>query len=135
MTTENNKNKWGACVDRNGSVIKMPIEKIESTADAWETGQLGQDEAFVEVSKDIDQKMIDESLDLQMISIRLQKSLIEDLKMIAKLNGLGYQPLARQILTRFVEGEKKQLLKQHYQQVKDAEASADWTDDEPRKAG
>ena len=46
-----------------------------------------------------------------MISIRLQKSLIEDFKLLADLHGLGYQPLMRQILTRFADSEKKRLLR------------------------
>jgi hypothetical protein len=41
---------------------------------------------------------------------RVEKSLIEDLKAIARINGLGYQPLMRQILTRFAEAEKRQML-------------------------
>lgn len=48
---------------------------------------------------------INDALSLQPISIRLQKGLIENLKTIAELNGIGYQPLIRQALTRFVEGE------------------------------
>ncbi len=86
--------------------------KIEGATEAWESGELGQDEEFVKVSTDIDQSALDDSLELQMISIRLQKSLIEDIKMIAALNGhSGYQPLIRQILNRFAEGEKRTLLK------------------------
>jgi predicted DNA binding CopG/RHH family protein len=95
--------------------------KIEGTPEAWESRDLGQDEKFVKISDDIKQDAIDESLELQMISIRLQKPLIDDLKMIAKLHGLGYQPLIRQILTRFVDCEKKQLLKQQYEEAKKAE--------------
>ncbi len=49
-------------------------------------------------------------LELQPISIRLQKSLIEDYKLIAKLIGTGYQPLMRQVLTRFAEAEKKGII-------------------------
>ena len=84
--------------------------KIKASDEAWDSGQLGQDEAYVGViDEDIESK-IDESLDLQPISIRLQKSLVEDFKMIAKLSGLGYQPLIRQVLTRFADCEKKRLL-------------------------
>jgi len=98
--------------------------KIDGTTEAWENGDLGQDEQFVKVSQEIKQSALDESLELQMISIRLQKTLIDDMKMIAKINGLGYQPLIRQILARFVEGEKKMLLKQQYQELKQAEEDA-----------
>lgn len=84
--------------------------KIESTDEAWESRQLGADEEFVKVSSE-DEEAIDEALALQMISIRLQKSLIHDLKNIAKINGIGYQPLIKQVLKRFVDGEKRLMLR------------------------
>lgn len=85
-------------------------EKTESTAEAWESGELGRDEEYAQ-AVEIDEDSLDESLALQMISIRLQKSLIHDLKYIAKINGIGYQPLIKQALTRFVDGEKKIMLR------------------------
>ena len=85
--------------------------KIEATDAAWDSGQLGKDEEHVRVSKGVDEKSIDASLGLVPVSIRLQKSLITDFKMIAELNGIGYQPLMRQILTRFAEGEKKKIMR------------------------
>jgi hypothetical protein len=86
--------------------------KIPGSDEAWETGLLGRDEAFVGVADEALDAVIDHSLELQPISIRLQKSLIEDLKAIAKLNGLRYQTLVRQVLTRFADYEKKNLLRQ-----------------------
>jgi len=53
---------------------------------------------------------VDDALAMQLISIRLPKSLIEDFKLLAELNGLGYQPLMRRILTRWAECEKKNLM-------------------------
>jgi len=88
----------------------MSEPKIPSTDEAWDDGPLGRDEAFVQKASDVDEAHIDGALELQPISVRLQKSLIEDLKSIATLNGLGYQPLMRQILKRWVEGEKKKIL-------------------------
>ncbi len=87
-------------------------EKIPGTEEAWDNRELGADANFAEVVKDVDEAAIDDSLELQPISIRLQKSLIEDFKLIAALNGLGYQPLMRQILTRFADGEKKRILRE-----------------------
>lgn len=83
--------------------------RIEGTTEAWENRELGADEEYVRVAE-ADENRIDESLGLQMISIRLQRSLIEDFKQIAKLHGLGYQPLMRQVLARFAESEKKRIL-------------------------
>ena len=92
--------------------MKAQENKIIGTAEEWESGLLGKDEDFVAIAPAIDESHISESLDLQLISIRLQKSLIEDLKAIAQINGLGYQPLMRQVLTRFVNAEKKQILRE-----------------------
>ena len=63
---------------------------------------------------------------MQMISIRLQKKLIEDLKAIAAHNGIGYQPLVRQLLTRFVISEFKKM-------VNDAAAETRLKNDELKK--
>lgn len=63
---------------------------------------------------------LDDALDLQPISIRLQRDLVENLKALAKLNGLGYQPLIRQVLTRWVDCEVKHMLRQRAQDASDA---------------
>ncbi len=104
--------------------------KIESTEEAWESGQLGRDEAYAHVFENEQEDALDKALELQMISIRLQKSLIEDFKLIAKLHGLGYQPLMRQILTRFADCEKKLLLKKFVADQEKMEAAEQLTDNE-----
>jgi len=97
-------------------------EKIKGTDVAWDEGLLGASEEHAAVAN-ANEPQIDEALDLQMISIRLQKSLIEDFKYIAALHGLGYQPLMRQVLTRFADAEKKCLLRQvasqHIEELKE----------------
>lgn len=85
---------------------------ISSTDDAWDTRELGSSEAHVKVSDDLSEVEINDALELHPISIRLNKSLIEDLKMIADLHGLGYQPLVRQVLMRFADCEKKRILQE-----------------------
>ncbi|WGE42797.1 hypothetical protein NYR77_03600 [Actinobacillus equuli subsp. haemolyticus] len=82
----------------------------------WENRELGQDEKFVQRSTHTTPEMLDELLALQPISIRLSKGLIQDLKDIAQLHGLGYQPLIKQILTRFVESEKRMLANEKIQE-------------------
>lgn len=89
----------------------MANDKIKGTTEAWEDGQLGRDERYVK-KVELDSKVIDDSLELQLISIRMQKGLLEDLKNIAQLRGLGYQPLIKQILKRFVDSEMKLILKE-----------------------
>lgn len=84
---------------------------IKGTEEAWESGELGQSEEHVRKST-LDPLQLDVSLGLKAISIRMQESLIDDLKLIAEIHGLGYQPLIKQVLKRFVEAEKKLLLKE-----------------------
>ncbi len=78
--------------------------KIENSAEAWE---LGSDLKHARV---VDKKIgaqIDEALGLQMISIRLEQDLIESYKLLGAKYDMGYQPLMRKALKRFVEGEFK----------------------------
>jgi len=46
-------------------------------------------------------------LNLEAISIRLQKKLINELKILAREEGIGYQPYIRQFLTHHVRAKKK----------------------------
>ncbi|KTD53949.1 hypothetical protein [Legionella quateirensis] len=57
-------------------------------------------------------------MDLQIVSIRLQKSLIDDLKDLAGEDGLGYRPYIRQLLTHHVRNEKRKRAK-HVQLSRD----------------
>ena len=75
--------------------------------EAWDNRELGATESFVRRASPEHEKSLDDKLDLQIISIRLQKSLIEDLKDLAGEDGLGYQPYIRQILTHHVRNEKR----------------------------
>jgi hypothetical protein len=93
--------------------------------DAWDTRELGADGNYAEKATDIDEQALDSALDLQPISIRLQKSLIEDFKLIAGLSGLGYQPLMRQVLTRFADCEKKRVLKAYVSEAKQRKEEED----------
>lgn len=49
---------------------------------------------------------------MQMISIRLPKDLITDLKEIGSAQKLGYQALMREVLKRFVDAEKKVMYRE-----------------------
>ena len=46
---------------------------------------------------------LQKSIQLQAISLRMQKDILENLEFIAKYHGIGYQPLIKQILKRFVD--------------------------------
>lgn len=83
--------------------------RIPASDGAWDSGELGRNEEFAKISDNVDDSAIDVAMELIPVSIRLQKSLIEDFKMIAKHNGVGYQPLMRQVLTRFAVAETRQM--------------------------
>mgnify|MGYP006435635903 CR=1 FL=1 len=97
----------------------------KNSEEIWDARELGASEEHAQVASGIDESTIDAALELHPISIRLQKSLVEDLKHIAKIHGLGYQPLIRQVLTRFVESEKKRILKETRNQLENDESGSD----------
>ena len=72
---------------------------------------VGRDELFVKVASRSEAKKIDDALDLQMISIRLSKDLIQTFKLLGLKNGMGYQPLMREALKRFADNELKIIAK------------------------
>ncbi len=75
----------------------------------WDDGTLGRSEEYVAVATSSTTE-VDDALGMQMISIRLQKKLVSDLKKIAEYHGVGYQPMIRDLLNRFVHSELKQIL-------------------------
>ena len=70
--------------------------------EAWDNRELGASEEYVRKASPDREKTLDERMGLQTISIRLQKSLIDNLKRLAEDDGIGYQPYVRQILMRHV---------------------------------
>lgn len=90
-------------------------KKIEGTAEAWESGLLGCDESFAKLS-DLDLDAVRSAAGLKSISLRMQPDLLHEIKLIAEIHGIGYQPLIKQILRRFVDGEMKMLLRDAYRE-------------------
>ena len=87
----------------------MTKEQLKTNADKWESGELGRSIEHVGVVSATNELEMDEALGLQLVSVRLQKSLIKDLKELARSEGLGYQPYLRQILTKHVRSQKKSV--------------------------
>ena len=79
--------------------------------DPWETGELGNDPRYARRVSAAEEARIDAALGLRMISIRLPERLIEELKVIAAHRGIGYQPLMRDVLSRFARAEIMQVLR------------------------
>lgn len=88
---------------------KQLAKEIANTPEAWESGELGQSLEHVRVAPSKLASEIDAALGLQMISIRLDKELIDMFKLLGGKYQMGYQPLMREALKRFVDGELKMV--------------------------
>ena len=86
------------------------IKKIKGTVDAWDSKELGYSLEHAKAADEGLAKQIDESLGLQMISIRLNKELIDAFKLLGRFHGIGYQPLMRDALQRFATAEMKAVV-------------------------
>ena len=84
---------------------------IQSSEQAWESRQLGSDEAYARRS-DQSSESTDDALGLKMISIRLSADLIESYKLLGDKYGMGYQRLMREALKRFADSELKIVAKE-----------------------
>lgn len=80
---------------------------IADTPDAWESGILGMDKKYAAVASKELADQIDDALGLQMISIRLDKELIDTFKLLSGKYQMGHQPLMREALRQFVDTEIK----------------------------
>lgn len=78
-------------------------------ASPWEELDSDLDESVVGIASADQEAEIEDALELQMISIRLQKSLIRQLKFIADFHNVGYQPLIRDLLGRFARSEIRDI--------------------------
>lgn len=83
-----------------------------SLTEKWENGELGRTEEFVAVASESDSLELDSALGMKHISIRLPISLIEALKAIAAHHEVAYQPMIRDLLTRFARSEIQQIAAQ-----------------------
>ena len=81
---------------------KYKIDEENDDTELWESRKLGASAKHAKRISEEEDRAIDDSLGLQAVTMRLQKELIEQLKILAKKEGLGYQPYIRQLLTRHV---------------------------------
>jgi uncharacterized protein (DUF4415 family) len=88
---------------------KQRAFEIADTPEEWESGELGQSHEYAKVAPSKLASEIDDALGLQMISIRLDKELIDMFKLLGSKYHMGYQPLMREALKRFVDGELKMV--------------------------
>jgi predicted DNA binding CopG/RHH family protein len=89
-------------------------DSVFDNSDQWNSRELGAEESFVKKSgmpKKLKAKLNERSNQkMQLISMRLPISLIENLKEIGEQEGLGYQSLAREVLQRFAEAENRKQI-------------------------
>lgn len=76
----------------------------------WESGALGRDPAHVRRAPAEVEAAVDQALAMKLVTIRLPNPMIEALKTIAHHHGIGYQPMVRDLLGRFVAQEIPAIL-------------------------
>lgn len=81
---------------------KRTFKNEEERELAWDNRELGAEEKYARRISRKKEQEIEKALGLQAISIRFQTEIIDQLKILAKEEGIGYQPLIRQIVTRYV---------------------------------
>jgi hypothetical protein len=91
--------------------IKTSTEADQFDADneLWDSKQLGASPDHARRSSPEQQKALDDATGLQLFTFRIQKTIIEQLKKLAKLDGMGYQPFMRKILTDYVHENAHKL--------------------------
>jgi len=82
----------------------------EKMNEAWETGKLGRDIAHARRAPAELEAEVERALAMKLVSIRLPIPMIDALKAIAKYHQIGYQPMIRDLLSRFVASEIPTIL-------------------------
>ena len=96
------------------------MTKIASTDAAWDERQLGADATHAQVASAAHFTALNDALGMQAISIRLPKEMIDAYKLIAAHHGVGYQPLMRDILQRFIPEGLKEVMEHHAEKADEA---------------
>lgn len=114
--------------------------KIDNSTENWESRKLGADEEFAQTVSPEEDAALDAALSMKPISIRMPVNLLERLKLIAKFHNVGYQPLIRDVLTRFSRAELREIIHKLDSEAVDslqespAEGYFDEDDESPKKA-
>ncbi len=96
----------------------MSKASIPASDEAWDDETLGATAEFMKVANEATESASDDAAATQLISIRMQKSMIDSFKALATLNkGIGYQTLMKQILQRFLDFEMKRVWDEHLAQL------------------
>jgi predicted DNA binding CopG/RHH family protein len=107
--------------------MKTDFVEVLKNADKWDDRELGASMEHAEIVPNSFSAEVDEQLSLQAISIRLPKSLLRDLKDIASRYEIGYQPMVRDLLSRFALAEQKKYLNERLARINELEGGQDDT--------
>ncbi len=90
-------------------------------ASKWESRELGNgNDSDIIAPSEISERL-DNATKTKAISIRLPVQLIEQLKLIAKIQGVAYQPMARDVLERFAVGEMQMFVEQYVREKEESD--------------
>ena len=90
-------------------VSKKDIEAASKGAELWDSKQLGTSEEHARPSSAEQQEALDDATGMQLLSIRLPKTMIEQYKQLARLEKLGYQPYMRKVLVQHMRENEHRL--------------------------
>lgn len=90
-------------------VSKKDIERFDEDAERWDNKELGASAKHARPASEEQQQALDDATGLQLISIRMPKVLIEQVKQLARLEGIGYQPYVRKVMTQHVRENEHKL--------------------------
>lgn len=102
----------------------MATRKKYTTED-WDSRAVGASPEHAVAAPKSENDAVDAALGLRSIAIRLPVEMIDQYKLLAHFHGVGYQPLMRDVLARFVPQAMKELLEA---QIKIAEQASTKTD-------
>lgn len=87
----------------------MASSRLIDTSELWDTGDLGEDERYVTVTRPSkeDEAVLNESLGIEEVSIRMNKDLVEDFKRLAETERVTYKGLMKRILKDYIKSRSK----------------------------
>ena len=91
-------------------VKKKKLDELMADHELWDKRELGASYEHFAVVTDEEQREIEEGFGLQLISLRLNRTLIEQFKELARLEGIGYQPLMRNVLIDYAKANEHMLI-------------------------
>jgi len=98
------------------------MQKIIGTDQAWDNRELGASLEHAKQADAQDQNALDAALGLAPISIRLPREMVDAYKLIASHHGIGYQPLMRDVLQRYIKEGLKEVMERQGEKSEQAHA-------------